>query len=116
MSFRAYSSHLTREGRATVPAAARRALGIEAGDRLQFVVEGDRVTVVSARQMLNKVWANNHGGDAGDAVEDVRALRRADVRADADAQGRIDAAVGDDDGRSTEEVTADLLAAIGFDR
>lgn len=116
MSARVQSSHLTREGWTTIPAAARRALGVAAGDRLQFVVEGDQVTFVSARQMLTKVWASNHGGDDGDAMEDVRALRHADAQADADALARIDAAVGDGDGPSTEEVTAGLLAALGFSR
>lgn len=108
-------SKLTAEGRATVPAAARKALGVGAGDRLVFIVEGDQVCVTSSRQMAMLVWANNHGADAGDSTVDVCVMRQADVEADEDSWEATDAgarAFAEDE--SDEEGAARLLAAVGL--
>ncbi len=40
----AYST-VTRKGQTTIPGEVRAALGIKPGDRLEFVVEGDRATL-----------------------------------------------------------------------
>jgi AbrB family looped-hinge helix DNA binding protein len=37
-------STVTKKGQTTIPGAIRRALSIKAGDRLQYQIEGDRVT------------------------------------------------------------------------
>ena len=89
---------------------------MRSGDRLVFIVEGEEVRVTSARQLATQVWANNHGGDAGDAVADVRALRLADQQASEDALERIEADVRQADRRSDDEVAADLLASLGLPR
>ena len=38
-------STMTRKGQTTIPGEIREALGIKAGDRLEYEVEGDRVSV-----------------------------------------------------------------------
>lgn len=107
---RALPSKLTPENRATVPAAARAALGAKAGDRLLFLVDGDEVRVVRAANLVHELWVNNHGGDAGDSAEDVRAVRERDA-ASATDDAHFDSA---EDTRSDEEVAADLLAGLGL--
>ena len=109
-------SRLTREGRATVPAAARRALGASAGDRLVFIVDGDQVRLVSAAQLLAATWANNRGGHAVDPVADVRAARERDVEVDRDGSARIEADVSAADDEDPERGAAALLDALGFER
>jgi AbrB family looped-hinge helix DNA binding protein len=76
-------ARLTPEGRIVVPAAIRRHLGVEAGDRLLFVTDDEgRVQLTTARALIHAVWANNHGGDGGNAGEYVREARDADPGAD----------------------------------
>ena len=40
---REMESTITQKGQVTIPAEIRRALGIKKGDRVAFVIEGDRV-------------------------------------------------------------------------
>jgi bifunctional DNA-binding transcriptional regulator/antitoxin component of YhaV-PrlF toxin-antitoxin module len=109
MAVQTLQSRLTPEGRALIPAAARAALHAAAGDRLLFVVDGEDVRLISAASLRNQVWANNHSGDAGDAVSDVRAMREHDQH-----QEESMAVAGEEDARSDEDVTSDLLAALGL--
>lgn len=97
-----------------MPAAIRKALGVRAGDRLVFIVQGDQVQLVSARQLAMQVWANNTGGDGADSAADVRALRRADQQVSADALERIEVDITRADRRSDEEVIADVLETLGL--
>ena len=108
---KAFLSKLTPENRATVPAAARAALGAKAGDRLLFLVDGDEVRVVRAASLVHQLWANNRGGEDGDSVEDVRAMRQRDAASATDA-ARFQAE--EEDTRSDEEVAAELLAGLGL--
>jgi len=110
MSSTILPSKLTPENRATVPAAVRAAIGAKAGDRILFIVEDEQVRLVSAASMVHALWANNHGGDGGDSVTEVREMRRRDQQA-ADHYAAVDLT---EDTRSDEEVTADLLAAVGL--
>lgn len=105
-----YDSKISREGRATVPAEVRRALGVTAGDRIQFVVAGGDVRVVTPQALTVEIWANNHGGDGGDSAEAVREARTADVEAVADKWTAIAAA--EPDPRTDEEVEAEVLASL----
>lgn len=41
-------STVTRKGQVTIPARIRRQLGIEEGDRVAFIEEGDRIVVRAA--------------------------------------------------------------------
>jgi AbrB family looped-hinge helix DNA binding protein len=105
----AYDSKLTPEGRMTLPKAVRQQLDAAPGTVLRILVTKDGVQLVNPDQLLMQVWANNTGGDAGDSGEDVRTLRDADaVQAIA---GECDA---EEDMRSEEQVTADLLSALGI--
>lgn len=63
---------LTSKGQVTIPAFTRRAVGLEPGDQVLFVVEGERVTLipVSRRRLsdLKGALASSHsvpavGGD-----------------------------------------------------
>jgi len=44
-----YSSSLSSKGQVTVPQEIRRRLGVDAGDRIEFVIEGDRTVIRPAR-------------------------------------------------------------------
>ena len=45
-----YSSSLSSKGQVTVPQEIRRRLGVAAGDRIEFVIEGDRTVIRPARE------------------------------------------------------------------
>jgi len=96
-----------------VPAAVRAALGIGPGDRVRFVVENGTVTLVTAQSLMSAVWANNHGGDAGDSVRDVRQARKADSSRWAAKQERLESAA---EARSEDEIEDGLLAQLGLPR
>ena len=105
------------EGRVVIPIAVRRALEVAGGGRVRFVLEDGQVSVVSSRTLAVALWANNHGGDAGDSVADVRAGRSQDQDVEAQNQGRVASAVDSSanrDQRSDDEVAAGLLAAVGL--
>lgn len=109
-----FDTKLSPEGRVVVPAAVRAALGVGPGDRVRFVLEGGEVRLVTAQALLSAVWANNHGGDAGDSVSDVRHLRSADIGRDEAKQARLaDATV---ESRGEDEIEASLFAQLGLDR
>lgn len=105
---------LSSEGRVVIPAAVRRALGVGPGDRVRFVVGQDgEVKLVTAKSLLFAVWANNHGGDGGDSVVDVRRSRQDDVARSSAKWDRV-AAVVKADVRSEQEIEESLLAQLGL--
>ena len=108
-------TRLSPEGRVVIPAAVRSALGVAPGDRVRFVVEDGVVTLVTAQSLLSAVWANNHGGDAGDSVTAVRATRLADRTRGKAKQARL-AATAAAESRSEDEIEDDLLAQLGLAR
>ena len=66
----------------------------------------------SREALVHQVWANNHGGDGGDAGADVRAARQGDRReAEVSMEQQLDAG---DEIRTPEQVTADLFGALGI--
>jgi AbrB family looped-hinge helix DNA binding protein len=71
-------SKVSAEGRVSIPADIRHRLGLQPGDRVQFVLDEDGVRLVTARSLAEAVWARNTGGDALDAGEVIRATREAD--------------------------------------
>lgn len=107
---RTYDSRISREGRATVPAEVRRALGVKAGDHIHFVVEGSDVRVVTGRALTVELWANNHGGDGGDSVAAVREARTQDAEASLDRHSAM--ASAEPDPRSDDEVEAAILGSL----
>jgi len=44
-----YSSSMSSKGQVTVPQEIRRRLGLSTGDRVEFVVEGDKTVIRPAR-------------------------------------------------------------------
>ena len=48
-----WSSVVSSKGQVTVPQEMRLRLGLKEGDRLEFVVEGDRTIIRPARRALN---------------------------------------------------------------
>jgi len=108
---------INAEGRVVVPVSIRRLLGVGSGDRLLFVTDdAGNVRLTSVKAMIEAVWANNHGGEigeAGNAGEDVRSLRDADHQQELDQMQEIseqDAA----DTRTDDEVAAALFADLGL--
>ncbi|GAA1808154.1 AbrB/MazE/SpoVT family DNA-binding domain-containing protein [Planosporangium flavigriseum] len=73
-------SKVSAEGRISIPADIRHRLGLQPGDRVQFLLDEDGVRLVTARSLAEAVWARNTGGDALDAGEAIRAAREADDR------------------------------------
>jgi AbrB family looped-hinge helix DNA binding protein len=111
-----FDTKLSSEGRVVIPAAVRSALGVGPGDRVRFVVEEDgEVKLVTAKSLLFAVWSNNHGGDAGDSVVDVRRSRQDDVARSSAKWDRV-AAVVKADVRSEQEIEESLLAQLGLPR
>lgn len=83
---------LNAEGRVVVPAPIRRALGLHAGDRVQFVLDdAGLVRLVTARQLRDRLWANNPS-DAPAAVDVDHAVRT--VRQQDDVQAERGHAAG----------------------
>ena len=106
---------ISNEGRVVIPAAVRAALGVGPGDRVRFVVEDGEVKLVTAKSLLFAVWANNRGGDAGDAVADVRAERRADTALVEAKWDRL-AALDEAECRTEDEIEDSLFAQLGLVR
>jgi AbrB family looped-hinge helix DNA binding protein len=48
-----YSSTISSKGQVTVPQEIRNRLGLAAGDRVDFVIEGDRTVIRPARSSSN---------------------------------------------------------------
>ncbi len=46
-----FVSKITSKGQATIPSAVRRTLGLKAGDRVAFRMEGNQVALVRAQPM-----------------------------------------------------------------
>ena len=71
---------VTSKGQVTLPVAVRRALAIEAGDRLVFTVQEDRITVEKTSDFLAlagsvPVWPDKRGAEWSDVLEQGRQLR-----------------------------------------
>jgi AbrB family looped-hinge helix DNA binding protein len=104
---------VSAEGRVVIPAAVREILGVRAGDRVRFVVEDGDVRLVTAQSLMSAVWANNHGGDAGDSVRDVRQARAADQQLVEAKWARL-AAQAASESRSEAEIEAAILDQLGL--
>jgi antitoxin PrlF len=48
-----YSSSISSKGQVTVPQEIRNRLGLSAGDRVEFAIEGDRTVIRPARAISN---------------------------------------------------------------
>lgn len=48
------SSTISSKGQITVPQRVRERLGLSAGDRVEFVIEGDRTLIRPARESVNR--------------------------------------------------------------
>jgi antitoxin PrlF len=65
------SSTISSKGQITVPQEIRKRLGLEVGDRIEFVVEGDRTVIRPARLEANPfekyigILGPFPGGEAG---------------------------------------------------
>jgi AbrB family looped-hinge helix DNA binding protein len=106
-------TRLSPEGRVVVPAQVRAHLGVHGGDTVRFVMlEDGRVEIVTPRLLAMALWANNHGGDAVDSTEVIRAERLADQRIEADAEAHMAAA--NDEAYDEAAATSRLLAALGM--
>ncbi|MEP7161730.1 MAG: AbrB/MazE/SpoVT family DNA-binding domain-containing protein [Dermatophilaceae bacterium] len=107
-----YPVKIGPSSRAVIPAQVRQLLGVQEGDRIEFVLEGDQVRVVSGKSRMAAVWAKNHGGDASDSARDVRELRMQDGALD---EAKWERTLGreDDDKRTDDELAADLLGQLG---
>lgn len=106
---------LSSEGRVVIPAVVRTVLGVGPGDRVRFVVEDGEVKLMTAKSLLFAVWANNHGGDAGDSVVDMRRSRQADSARSGAKWDRV-AALAQEDARGEDEIEEGLLAQLGLSR
>jgi antitoxin PrlF len=58
-----YSSTISSKGQVTVPQQIRNRLGLSAGDRVEFVIEGERTVIRPARAKANNF--DNYRGALG---------------------------------------------------
>jgi len=49
-----HSSTISSKGQVTVPQYIRNRLGLSAGDRVEFVIEGERTLIRPAREAVNR--------------------------------------------------------------
>lgn len=106
---------LSPENRVVVPREVRAALGVRSGDRIVFHVDADGlVRLMTPRLMAMSLWAKNHGGDAVESAEDIRRERNKDQSAAEAKYARI-AFACEPDNRTEDEVTAELMSALGLD-
>jgi len=72
--------------------------------------------MVSPHTLAVALWANNHGGDAGDPVANVHAARNQDRDLDARKQSSLASHLPSSasDQESDDEVAADLMAAVAL--
>lgn len=104
------TTKLNDQCRLVVPKEIRQALGVTAGDQIIFTLKGNNeVSLTSPQAIRRTVWANNHGGDAGDSTLDIRAQRIADQDVEQASQEAIEA--DEQAGESAEEITTDDLLA-----
>ncbi len=72
-------SRLTRKYQATIPAAVRRVLGLEAGDRVEFSIKGKSVAIRKAKPRIDDDLAfrlaQSHAMREWDTPEDDEAFR-----------------------------------------
>jgi AbrB family looped-hinge helix DNA binding protein len=107
-------SRVSPEGRVVIPAEVRRHLGVSGGDLVQFVMlEDGHVELVTPRMLAVALWANNHGGDALDSTELVRAERMLDQHVQADSD-QYSAVLDADEDWDEDAATARLLSALGM--
>lgn len=73
------SSSVSSKGQVTIPLEIRNRLGIKEGDRLEFVIEGEKTVLRPARGQVNPfakyVGALPHFGSRDKVVQWVRSLR-----------------------------------------
>lgn len=48
-------STLTTKGQTTIPAAIRKRLNLQAGDKLQYLLEGERIVLVPAKRSIKEL-------------------------------------------------------------
>ena len=69
---------VTRRGQITLPASLRKALAIEEGDYIEFIVEGDRITLL-VKKLVDKsqayFWSREWQEAEREADEDIRTGR-----------------------------------------
>jgi AbrB family looped-hinge helix DNA binding protein len=110
---------VNNQGRVVLPVEVRRALDLQAGDRLEFVIEADVVHLITPRMRAEALWAKNGGADDGvggarDRAGDLRAARAAEQAAAAARWERIDAAVVESGSKPELEIADQVLAALGL--
>lgn len=72
-----YTATLTSKGQMTLPVEVRRRLGLQSGDKVSIVVEGDRVEIQRIQHTVDSVRGIIPGlpgvetGDFDDLIDDV---------------------------------------------
>ena len=85
------TSRVSSEGRIVIPAELRRRMNLRAGDVIRFGFDEatGRLEILPAQRLIDVMWANNTGGDAGDSGEAMRLHRQSDQQAAADSEARV---------------------------
>lgn len=87
------SAKVMARGQVTIPADVRKALGINEGDRVSFVVEGNNVRLVNAAVFAMQVLQRELSGQSEklgiDNVEEADKLIK-DIRTDSESNADID--------------------------
>ena len=77
---------LGESGRIVLPAAIRKAYGLETGERLTVIAEAGAIRLLSRRMALDAIRAGivHQRGGLGGLLESIAEERRADARREAD--------------------------------
>ena len=76
-------STVTSKGQTTLPKDVRNALGIDAGDKVRFVILNDEVRMIKARPVADLAAILERPGKAPVSLEDMEVAIEAGARADA---------------------------------
>jgi len=74
-------SAITAKGQTTLPRAVRDALGVSAGDRVRYVIEGHEVRLLKVRSIMEIEGILHRAGRSAASLEDMEnGLARAAAR------------------------------------
>ncbi|HEX5505756.1 MAG TPA: AbrB/MazE/SpoVT family DNA-binding domain-containing protein [Thermomicrobiales bacterium] len=84
-----FVSTITGKGRVTIPAEVRRALGVAAGDRIAFVIEGERVSLRRAGGVVERTAGVIETAQPAETAEALRAAAERAIAEEAVARARL---------------------------
>ena len=76
-------SSITAKGQTTIPKVVRDALGVSAGDRVRYVLEGDEVRLMKVRSVMELAGILHRADRPGASLDEMDKGKAAGAAADA---------------------------------